>query len=192
MAGFGLPSVNFSQVMSVLGVGVGIGITILAVVVAAVLMRYFMSFNIAVEMIENTATGNRLLKTKGRMNHKKGVFETLKYKTYSYMYPLSEYFVTAGKGLKLFGYAINRSVVWLTIHPNPGFVPADMNMQTYLAQRLRRNWEATQNKVSFWDKYGHQVLWGFTMVIFLIAIIIIVQMINNIGGAAVAARVQSI
>ena len=190
-----MPSINTTQIINTAAAGIGFGFIILMIIVILWLINYYKSFNMAVEIIEETGTGKRLLKTRGRINHKKNEFQTISLKTYAYMFPLGEHFVSVGKGLKLFGYAINRSVVWLTVHPNPGFVPADMNMQTYLAQRLRRNWEATQNKANFWDKYGHQVIWAFTMIIFLIAIIFILQEVSKVIGVAntaVASRVQTI
>lgn len=194
LVGIGIPAINYSGILNVATMGIGSGLAIIAFLAVIMVIRYFMSFNIPFELIEQTGTGNRLKKGKGRLNHKKEEFQALGMKDYVFMWPLSDHFISAGKGLKLFGYAISNNVSWLKVSPNPGFVPADINFQTYLAQRLRRNWEATQNKVGFWDKYGHQVLWMATIVIFLIAIILILKQVEKaiaMGQSVLNARVQS-
>lgn len=189
-------NVNWSQIIQVVGNGVLIGVSIVVALIVINWIRGQLSYNFKVTLFEKVGDGLRRFEDRGKIDKAKNEYISKKFKKkIEFAVPDNKYFIHDKGGLALFGYVVNNSCGWLTVYPNPGFKPADMNLGAWFLQRLKRNWDATQNKVSFWDKYGHQILWGATMVIFLVVIILILQrmdsvikMATDIGTKAAAMR----
>jgi hypothetical protein len=198
--GFNMPSVDFSAILGTLAIGLTVGIGVIAIIVFIYLLNYFFSYNISVTLLEQSSNGLNKLDDRGRVDKKKGEWKSLKYgKKFDFFIPMSDYYVQSGRKKTLFGYVVNDSVSWLKVSPNPGFIPASANLKSLTIQRLRRNWEATQNKIGFWEKYGGHVMLGIIAVVLLVSIILImnkvemaIKMGQNIGSAAVAAKTQTI
>lgn len=117
---------------------------------------------------------------RGFPDKKEQKFSLLKNRDVTCPYPQSKYEHQQGRSTVLFGYVKNQSLSWLTIQPNPGFVPADYNMQHHMINDIKGAWEIVKPKQNFWDKYGAQIMWIGSMGVFLIVIILILKRMDNI------------
>lgn len=190
-------NINSSQIIGVGSQIATVVIIILAIMFALYLFLYFISFNKKVLLaVQSGGDSVRFLFDRGRKDKKKKEFTLLRYRDIDCYYPDSKDEYPSGTRGTIIPFVVrNNSAVPINgISDNPHFIPADINMQSYLAIRLRRNVEATQSKQSFWDKYGHDVLWGGTIVICFLIILFILKRVDSViemGRSIATASVQA-
>jgi hypothetical protein len=163
----------------------------LIVILVMLVMRYVFKFNKPVTLLMKAGEGWTIKTDRGSLNTKKRDFTLMKFKHLTVSVPESENIFLKGGKETYIGVVINSSVAWTTVGDNGKFVPADINMMNFLVDMYARIDEATKLKQGFWDKYGHQILWGITMMVFLVVIILILQRMDKIIGMASSVATQA-
>lgn len=149
-------------------------------IVIVLLMRYFFKYNKAIILLVKAGDGWTIKKDKANINIKKREITLMTNKHLSVSMPHSQnIFLDKGKEMYI-GIVKDNSIGWSTVGDNPKFIPADMNMMNFVVDMYARIDEATKTKQGFWDKYGHQILWGISMMVFLVIIILILQRMDKI------------
>ena len=144
------------------------------------LIIYWMRYKHPVYLFMEEGKGTKIVKDRGYAKKKDRVFKLLKNKEIDCDYPESKYFYRQGKSSALAAFVRNQSAAWLTITDNPHFIPANINMQNHLLNDIQGTWEIIKPKESFWAVYGQQVLWGMSMGVFLVVIILVLQRMDRI------------
>lgn len=176
----GFDSSGFSKAFTFLGQGAVfifwglLGLGILYIVV------YYLRFNVPIYLFMERGDGKAIIKDRGKKDKKKREFKALKYKDIDFPYPESKYEYQAGKKFALCAFIKNQSATWLSITPNPHFVPADYNMQRQMIGDFESTWNIVKPKEKFWDKYGQQILWVGSIGVFLLVIILILKRMDRI------------
>lgn len=171
----GIPGFNLSQITDIggkIGLIVVIGVVIMLLIMV---IRYFVLFNVSAELY-NDPGGRILKKTNMKLNFKKKIVESLKFKELFYPYPETDKIYFEGKRMHLKGRVINNCVSWMSVSVNPGFKPASIEWQDALSYRLQKNSELTTER-GFWDKYKEAIIImaGYAALI-IIAILVTQQM----------------
>jgi len=181
-------NINFSGVPTILWQGVTWGLSALALGFVVYVVWQYLKYNISVTLLFKTGdgTGFQSGHTKGYINKKKNTFETLGYKNIDLPIPDDKYIMQKKpRGREAFARIINLSGTWVHgISDNPHFIPADYNMQHHLIKNIKMEALLLQPESKFWDKYGHQILWGFTIVIALLMILFILQRMDKVIDVA--------
>jgi len=157
-------------------------VLILMVVIAilAYLAIYYLNYNKKVLLIFQTGGGLRFAVDKGKADTKKKEFKLLKYRKLEISYPSSDNEYPWGRGTVLPYVVKNQQAAPICgISANPHFIPADINMFHHLISRLKRNYELTRPKVTFWDKYGKDIMVMSILTIFFISLIFILKRVDK-------------
>jgi len=192
-----LGGMNINVAAITQGIYTGATIVIVGLVCIAFLfvLRYLLKFKFSVTFLIKQNEGYSIKRDKGWLNQKKRNFKVLKNKDIMCPYPESNYIVPEGKKENLFGIVENNVCTWANITHGVGFVSADMNMMNWIADTYLSIDEATQNQLSFWDKYGHQIIWLGTIVIFMVCIILILKSVDRaieMGSSVASSLSQSV
>lgn len=164
--------------------------------IAGYLFFYFLKYNKKVLLIERIGgEGLRFRFDRGQKDKKKKEFKLLRNRTIDCYYPDSSDEYPMGRASIIPMIVKNHSAVPINgVSENPHFVPGDINMQAYLATRLRRTHEMTQSHQKFWDKYGNQIIWGSTIIICFLIIVFILKRVDKaleLGRSVATASVQA-
>jgi hypothetical protein len=168
--------------------------------VLVVIFLYVVKFKHPLLLIfETSGGGKRIVRDRGYFDKKKNTFFALKSKNVDFPVPESSHEYLKGSKVEYIATVRNNSASFLTITPNPHFIPADYDMLEKLALKFNNQWSIFQPKQNFWDKYGASILWVGSMGVFLIVIILILKRMdaiislgNNAAMAQVAASKQVI
>lgn len=190
----GLPQIDTSQILAV-GGGVGLFIFVMIVIIAVTaIIMYLAKFNKPLYLLFKQGDAYRLKRDKGYDDIKNNTFKVLKFKQVLYDRPTSEQYYGEGKKDILIGIVENNSCTWLTITKEHCFKPADANLLAFQVEQYAKIDAATKVKEQWWDKYGHQVIWSITIVIFMLCVIFILQSVDKAikMGAEVVSRLSGI
>lgn len=146
-----------------------------------VVFMYVIKFKYPLWLLKETTNGGtRLVKDRGMMDKKKGVFKALKNKDITFPYPESRHEYVFGRGSAFMAVVRNQSASFLTITENPHFIAADYDMREKIANDFKNSWSILAPTQKFWDKFGAQIMWIGSMGIFLIVIILILKRMDAI------------
>lgn len=162
-----------------------------------IVLKYILRFDKTVFLLIKVGEGYRLKKDKGGLikdsKTQEEKFRLLKTKKITCMIPKSNHELIFGKKTVLIGIVTDGVCVWTKPKLGTGLTTADHNLLNFLTESYSRIDEATKTTQKFWDKYGHQILWLGTIVIFMVIIIMILKRVDSAIdlGKSVAVAVAS-
>lgn len=171
----GIPNLNLTEIMGMVGQIGAIVVVGLIVIAAIMIFRYFFQFNVEVTLY-NDPGGKILKKDNIKLNHKKKKVESLKQKQLFYPYPTTNVIYFRGKKQCLNGRVKDNCVSWMDVTENSNFKPADMEWYDALAYRVQKNSELTAER-DWWSKNKDMIvaMAGYAALI-IIAILVTQQM----------------
>lgn len=190
----GLPQIDANQLLAT-GGGIAIFLValIIVVVITAIIM-YLAKFNIPLYLLFKQGDAYRLKRDKGFHDTKNNEFKALKNKKVIFDRPTNDQFFGEGKKDILIGIVDNNSCTWLKVTKEHNFKPADSNLLAFQVEQYSKIDAATKVKEAWWDKYGSQVMWSVTIVIFMICLIFILQSVDKAikMGSEVVSRLSTV
>ena len=183
MAGLGniFGNFNVGKIMNVAGT---VGMVIVVAVICLLLLWvifYVLKYNKKTLLIQMINGQMRFSMDVGFKNKKKREFSVMKHRNIDFIYPDSMDESPYGNKGSIIPYVvINQQASPIKgINDDGNFILADMNMFNHLAGRLKKNEELTRGKVTFWDRYGRDILLVTMMTILFLSIIFILKRVDN-------------
>ena len=161
--------------------------SLIIIIIILIVWWYISKHDKKVYLLYKTGDGLVLKTNKAEKNIKSRTMKLLWSRNIKCQYPESKHTILE-KGKECFiGYVVNDVCTWLEVDASR-LVASDANLMNFLVEEFVAIDEITKVKLSFWDKFGKDILWMMTIVVVMIIIIMILKsldrVVDMVGGVA--------